>query len=274
MKVIFVCGSHPRHCYIAKNLFEANMLAGIIIEEREEFTPSPPDGLKNIDRENFIRHFKKRNEAENKFFSNVNINAILKETPHLKTDIEQLNGPATIDFINKINADFLFSYGCHMLSEEIINAYENRCFNIHGGLSPWFKGVITLYWPFYFLKPNWAGMTIHRLSTRLDAGDILHHSVPLLEKGDGVHDVACKAVLKVGKDIIEILNLIENGKKIFCVPQKSNGKLFTSGDWTPQHLRLIYNTFSDDIVDCFLNGEIASPDPDLVNFISAAPVTQ
>ncbi len=271
MKVVLICGSHQRHYHVASQLFNAQKLAGIVIEKREEFMPSPPENLNKLDRENFIKHFKKREESENRFFGETNIDEILKSVPYLETSYEKLNDQSTIDFVRNINADFLFSYGCHIISDEIINEYENRCFNIHGGISPWFKGNITLYWPFYLLKPNWAGMTIHRLAKRLDAGDILHHSVPALEMGDGVHDVACKAVIKVGEDIVKILNLIENGKEISCIPQKSNGKLFTSNDWTPQHLRLVYNTFDDNIVDCFLNGDIVSEAPTLVDFIRVVP---
>lgn len=267
MKVIFICGSHMRHHYVLEELFRAGMLAGAIIEERGNVIPSPPNGLQEIDKENFIKHFKRRDETEKRYFGSVDVSLVLRQTPHLKTDVAHLNSQKTIDFIKNINADYIFSYGCHLLSESVLSIYEGKCFNIHGGLSPWFKGVATHFWPFYFLKPNWTGMTIHRTVKKIDAGEILHHSVPLLEKGDGIHDVACKTVLTTGKELIEVLSLIDDKKEISCVPQIGTGKLFLDKEWTPQHLRLIYNTFNDDIVDCFLNGEIVSPEPQLVDFI-------
>jgi folate-dependent phosphoribosylglycinamide formyltransferase PurN len=266
MKTVLICGSHPRHLYIANELFKADMLAGIVIEEREIFVPAPPEGLPEIDRENFIKHFAKRDEAENRFFGSVNINEILKKTPYLKTSIEKINDSATVGFIRSINPDFLFSFGCHMLSEEIVGLCKNS-FNLHGGLSPWFKGSITLFWPFYFLKPNWAGMTLHRHTQKIDAGDILHQSVPLLEAGDGLHDVSCRAVFQGGKDMVKVLELAANGKEVVCTPQKATGKLFLDKDWQPQHLRLIYNMFDDDITDRYLKGEILSENPKLIDFL-------
>ncbi|QPA55084.1 hypothetical protein [Lysinibacillus sphaericus] len=43
-------------------------------------------------------------------------------------------------------------------------------------------------------------MSVQRLSVRLDVGDIVHQSVPNLDYGDDLHDVACKAVVQVIKD--------------------------------------------------------------------------
>ena len=44
-----------------------------------------------------------------------------------------------------------------------------------------------------------------------------------------------------------------------------SGKLFKNSDFRPEHLRIIYNQFNDDIVDHFLKKLILSPDPVLVD---------
>ena len=150
------------------------------------------------------------------------------------------------------------------MDEKVVSNLPKNSFNIHGGLSPWYRGNITLFWPFYFLKPNWAGMTIHKLTDKIDGGDILHHSIPELCRGDGIHDVACKAVIKVSEDLLTILSILNEGKELQLVEQKSFGKLFNSLDWKPQHLRLIYNTFDNDIVDRFLDGELGYDEPNLI----------
>ena len=264
MKIVFLCGSHPRHMYIANKLYETGLLTGLVVERRENFMPIPPKGLNKQDKANFIRHFAEREKAENKYFGDVDCDGIKQSLHYKEIDPESLNSQETIGFIKGINPDIIISYGVHKLSNEIINICPDKSFNIHGGLSPWFKGCITLFWPFYFLKPNWAGMTIHHLSASIDAGDIVHHSVPILEHGDKLHEVACKAVVQAGEDIVKLMQLLEKGEKLPRVKQTANGKLFTASDWQVQHLRLIYNTFNDDIVDKYLDGEITSPSPNLV----------
>lgn len=264
MRIVFLCGSHPRHMYMANKLYETGFLEGLVIENRGEFVPEPPLGLNNLDTENFIRHFNAREQAEEKFFGHVDCNTVKQKVLCKEIDVGALNDETIVAFIKEIKPDVILSYGVHKLSDEIIDICPNKAFNIHGGLSPWFKGCITLFWPFYLLRPNWAGLTIHHLSNNIDAGDIVHHSVPHLEKGDKMHEVACKAVLQAGEDISIIMKLLAQGKEIPRVKQSSNGKLFVASEWTPQHLRLIYNTFNDDIVDKYLDGEIVSPDPKLV----------
>ena len=257
-------GSHPRHLYVANVLKKAGLLQGLIIEEREDFVPQCPEDLDGIDRDNFIRHFIDRDSAENNFFGKEIIKESFDTVPVLRVRQEELNSLKVIDWITKLNPDQLLSYGVHKLSSQIIDICPDYAWNIHGGLSPWYRGSVTLFWPFYFMKPNWAGMTIHKLSKLIDAGNIIHHSVPELKRGDGVHDVACRSVIQVADDLVKILNLLCEGKEIMSVPQKSEGKLFLGSDWEPYHLRLIYQLFKNDLVDEFLDGNIKSLPPKLV----------
>ncbi len=265
-KVILMCGSHMRHLYIAEKLYKEDRLAALVIEKREETIPEPPDYLTKRDRDNFVLHFSRRDEAEKKFFGTVDVDMILKKVQVLEVTMDELNSEKTVNFIKAAQADMLVSYGVHKLTDEVINSVEGGSYNIHGGLSPWYRGNITLFWPFYFLKPNWAGMTIHRLTQHLDGGDILHHSMPRLEYGDKMHEVACKAVVQVAEDICKILECWDDGVELACRRQKSSGKLFLGRDWTPQTLRVIYELFEDKIVDMYLDGELEKSEPELVNF--------
>ncbi|TAH62849.1 MAG: methionyl-tRNA formyltransferase [Gottschalkiaceae bacterium] len=264
MKVLFLTGSHPRHMFVAKKLYDEGLLDGLILEKRENFIPQPPNNLTEVDRENFVKHFKKREEAEKKYFGNFSDEYFSKNIKKINVSKDELNSDKLKRWVSDFSPGIVFSYGIHKLSNDMLTILPKNSFNIHGGLSPWYRGNITLFWPFYFLKPNWAGMTIHELTDKIDGGNILHHSVPELNKGDGIHDVACKAVIKVTEDLITILTMLKENKEIPRVEQESFGKIFNSLDWKPQHLRLIYNTFNDDIVDRFLNGELGYDEPKLI----------
>ncbi len=264
MNTVLLIGSHPRHYYLAKKLYDAGFLQGLLVETRAAFMPAPPQGIPLLDKDNFIRHFTDRMNAERNAFGADGEESIFPAVPVLSVHPEELNHAATRAWLSSLGADTAISYGIHKVDEETLQALPKRAWNIHGGLSPWYRGNITLFWPFYFLKPNWAGMTIHQLTQRLDGGNIIHHSVPELARGDGIHDVACKAVKQAGEDLVRLLQMVEAGVEPVPVPQKSSGKLFTSTDWTPQHLRLIYNTFDNDIVDRYLDGELGHQAPPLV----------
>ncbi|SOB91361.1 formyl transferase-like protein [Ureibacillus xyleni] len=262
MRVLLLTGSHPRHLYLVNKLMELDIVAAHVMEVRESFVPNPPEHLEEIDRENFIRHFADRDEAENRHFEGHT--EVLGQVPTLKVSLQELNSEETIKWVCNQTFDIAISYGVHKLSNELLNVLGKHAWNVHGGLSPWYKGNTTLFWPFFMLRPNWAGMTVHRLSSRLDAGDIVHHSLPLLEYGDGLHDVACKAVKQVASDLGEILTTLPL-EDIQYTPQKGNGKLWVGSDWMPQHLRFVYNTYNNDIVDYYLDGKLPQIEPTIIS---------
>ncbi|GED14522.1 formyltransferase family protein [Aneurinibacillus migulanus] len=265
--VVILIGSHPRHFYIAKKLYEVGLLKALVVEEREIFVPEPPTGLPDIDRKNFIRHFHDRNEAERRFFGEEKLKELPSDLPVLKVSLAELNSDKVKEWVLSHQPDHVLTYGVHKISDELLSSFPKYSWNIHGGLSPWYRGNITLFWPFYMLRPNWAGMTIHYLTAQLDGGAIVHHSVPELHRGDGVHDVACRAVVQVADDIVQILQQRAEGREFPGTTQKSSGKLFIGTDWHPQHLRVVYNLYNNDIVDRYLDEEIISPPPPLVTVL-------
>jgi folate-dependent phosphoribosylglycinamide formyltransferase PurN len=257
MKVIFLTGSHPRHAYLARALNESGYLSGLVIEDREEHVPDVPTGLSDDLSRLFKLHFSKRSESEKRFFGSPELPEISK----INVSKEELNGTKVLNFINSIKPDLIISYGVHILSDEIINSSKGEAWNIHGGLSPWYKGNITHFWPSYMLEPQMTGMTIHNLTQDLDAGDVVHQNIAELIKGDGVHDVACRVVLGIAKELPMVIKKFENEGRIQKFPHKLKGKLWTSKDWRPEHLKLIYDVYNDKIVDEVLMGNIKGKTP-------------
>lgn len=269
--VVLMQGSHPRHFAIARMLRDGGHLRALVVEQRENFVPEPDPSWDPHYQELFRMHFEKRSIAEKNTFGDVDPEEICQGIPCLRVTKDELNSEKVLAFLKEHQAPMMLSYGVHRLSSDVLSLFPGNAFNIHGGLSPWFRGNSTLFWPFYFLKPNYAGMTIHRLTERLDGGEILHHSLPELRYGDGIHDVASRAVLQVAKDLGRLLTMLDQGTELRCVPQKSMGKLFVTSDWTPQTLTVIYDLFGDHIVDRFLDGTLIRDEPEVVNFFRNCP---
>ena len=135
--------------------------------------------------------------------------------------------------------------------------------NLHSGLAPYYKGAACNFWPFYFLEPNWAGMTFHLISKKLDSGSVIHHTIPKLNIKDNIHDVSCKAQLKSFKDSLKIIKMIKN-KKIKEHKIESVGKLLKK-DFKPEHLRIIYNLYNDNIVKMYLKNKLIKTKPKTVS---------
>lgn len=52
------------------------------------------------------------------------------------------------------------------------------------------------------------------------------------------------------------------------IVQKSSGKVWMNNDWRPEHLRLIYDFYQDNIVSLTINGELKGRKPKLFNALS------
>ena len=255
MRILWIGGSHPRHLYYANRLNEAFGLAGAIIEWRENILPEPPEYLSATDRNNWIRHFTNRQNKETAYFD-------VQHPPQCDTltvNHERLNSPESVGFVKQIRPDLVLVFGCGMIRDPLASEVPHAV-NMHLGLSPRYRGAATLFWPFYFLEPQWAGVTFHYIVSEPDAGQIIHQVRPKLYRDDTIHDIGCRAVLAATE---AALQLVECSGIWRTWKQKATGKNFLASDFKAQHLRMIYNVYQDDIVRAYLDGELPGREPKL-----------
>ena len=265
MRVVLFSGTHPRHLFLHKMIIENFDVVGAIVYERENFIPLPPESGIKKDKDLFIKHFKLRDEAEEKYFE--------KRTPSdifagVKTNLvkssQELNSEKIKDFIVELKPDIAIIFGTTIIKDPVFSSLPLDKINIHLGLSPWYRGSATLFWPFYNMEPNHAGVTIHQITAKADAGDIIHQCVPQLDNEDGIHDVSCKAVITATHDLHNVLKYRLVNQRFPQQSQKQSGRLYLSKSFKPEHLRVNYEIFKDRMANAFLMGDINPPEPKLI----------
>lgn len=261
LNICLIGGTHPRHLFYSNAINKEFGLVGAIIQGREDLMPETPHFSSKIDEKNYRRHFEDRRKAELKYFGKQD----LPDCERLIVKKEELNSQLTVDFINKIKPDMVFVFGCGLIKEPLLDVMPAETINLHLGLSPRYRGAATLFWPFYFLEPNYAGSTFHYVIKEADAGIIIHHVVPELDKNDRIHDVACKTVIKSTREALKLIKLFQKQGFWKTREQKSSGKLFLSNDFRPEHLRVIYNAYNNNIVRLYLEKKIIPKEPNLFN---------
>ena len=231
--------------------------------EREHLIPDPPGNILAHDKINFIRHFKTRNEVELKAYGKLKPKVVFKDIDVLYTNPTNFNSQRSAQFVKNYKPDIAFVFGPDIIKSPLLDFLPEQSINMHLGLSPWYKGSATLFWPFYFLEPQFAGVTFHKIVRKIDAGSILHQSIPSLSKGDGIHQVGVNAVLQAKNDLENLIDLIKNESAAYHA-QKQTGKLFLTRDFKPVNLRVIYDVFNDQIVDDYLRGKLGQSKPRLI----------
>jgi methionyl-tRNA formyltransferase len=259
LKVLFMGGNHPRHLHYANALHSDFGLVGVVIQKRGKIMPSVPTFQNEREEENYYRHFNDRAAAEEKYFGEQNI----PNCEAITIEKEALNTEVTMDFVKKINPDVIFIFGCGMINTVFVDHLPFNTINLHLGLSPRYRGSATLFWPFYFLEPNYAGSTFHYITQEADAGDIIHQVRPELEVGDQIHDVAYKIVLASAQEGVRLLDHFQEKGTWNKRVQKSTGKHFLDGDFRPEHLSMIYDVYDNDVVNHYLEKKIQPREPKL-----------
>jgi methionyl-tRNA formyltransferase len=259
-KILLIIGNQRRHLHFASTINSKFELSGVILVDRGVDIPSMPEGLDEIDQLNFKKHFSNRTQAELKHFQNI----VKLACPVLEVGFDSLNTNESVNFIKKIEPNFVFVFGSGLIKNPLLEVLPKETVNLHLGLSPRYRGSATLFWPFYFLEPNFAGTTFHYLVEQPDAGEVIHQIVPKLEYGDKIHDVACKVVSESSIAVIELVQIYLSKGYWSKSAQKHTGKNFLDSDFHPTQLRVIYNTFEEKIVDYYLDRKIRNRVPKLI----------
>lgn len=257
-------GNQPRHLALQAALQEVDLLAGSVIQERAkhklDFT-----ALEKQLRITVERHFILRDEAEALFFGN----SVVNETPSLEIEKGDLNSRDVELFLKGLEADLVIIWGTALVSDSLMETVGIPFWNIHGGLSPDYKGAATMFWPSYFLEPQMTGVTLHEPISRIDAGPIIHQVAATLTPGDGLQMHSARTVRNSIDEIVSLLKSLGDNELPPGINQRRAGKLFLESDWRPEHLKLIYETYEDKIVDLMIKGEIDGKSARLVSALAA-----
>jgi hypothetical protein len=268
MKLILFSGNHPRHLFVNSEVLSHFDEALVIVMEREELLPSPPDNVSPSDAALFSKHFTKRHLVETQTYGELRPEETFGDVETLFIRPEQLNTAQLAKKIAEFSADFCFIFGVDLILEPVINVLPANKINLHLGLSPWYKGAATLFWPFYYLQPQFCGVTFHQITKEPDAGEIIHQSVPCLKQGDKIHDVGAKCVVKAKDDLSKIIHHYKIHGGFKGKSQKTSGRNWRSSDFHASHLRVVYELFDDNIVDHYLFGNLTIKNPNLFTSIN------
>ena len=260
MRVLWIGGSHARHLFVVNKIQESFEVCGTIVHIRENMIPTPPEDIDDHDRQNFIRHFDNRELAEKKYFGQQEF----PKCPNLEVDPKTLSSPESVEFVKSLDPDVVLIFGSGMIRDPLFSALPRHTLNLHLGISPRYRGAATLFWPFYFMEPAYAGSTFHSIVAAPDAGDIVHQVLPQTVPSDHIHDVACKTVVSSAEEAVNLLSVLEEQGRWKGHKQKGSGKNFLASDFRPEHLRVIYDNFNDDMVKQYFDGSLKSRNPKLV----------
>ncbi|MGE4564455.1 MAG: bifunctional UDP-4-amino-4-deoxy-L-arabinose formyltransferase/UDP-glucuronic acid oxidase ArnA [Victivallaceae bacterium] len=125
---------------------------------------------------------------------------------------EDINHPVWVNRIKAMAPDFIFSfYYREMVKPEILEIPRCGALNLHGSLLPKYRGRVPLNWALINGESE-TGVTLHYMTKRADAGDIVDQEAFAIEDCDTAKTLFDKAVAASTKLLDRTLPLLKNGE--------------------------------------------------------------
>ncbi|MBO4590224.1 MAG: phosphoribosylglycinamide formyltransferase [Bacteroidaceae bacterium] len=131
----------------------------------------------------------------------------ISSTTHAKEEI----GPAMVQALADAHADMVMLCGyMKQVPAEVLVAYEGRIFNIHPALLPKHGGPgmygIRVHEAVLRAGDKETGVTIHRVNSVIDGGDIIAQACVPVEEGDTPETLAARVLEREHTFLVEVLS--------------------------------------------------------------------
>lgn len=193
---------------------------------------------------------RKRNIQDcNKYFADK-WNFIDKNIPLLTTP--DINSPEIYDQINKEKPGLILNHGTSLVKDQILNVAK-LALNLHWGLSPYYRGSYCTEWALLNWDPYNIGVTIHKLTKKIDGGDILAQKRINVMPDDTVHSINMQ-LTKAGVDLIikAIDNIVSNRALIFKSQDYSLGIMTRVKQWDRHLLKQVEKIENNGLIKTML----------------------
>ncbi len=245
-----------RHRYFAHRLRAAFDVVSVVYEQIGYSASAAGVGdLTPDDRRIVESHFAQRNQQERVFFGDQS--EFIK--PGEECDVRrlrpgELNTPDTLAFLDAAGVDTIVVFGTNLIRAPLLNCRPGRMINLHLGLSPYYRGTATNFYPLLNEEPEYVGATIHLIDASIDGGAILKHARPRIVADDGPHTIGCKAIVAGVEKLIDVLIAVDQGH-LTPVPQWGvpAARLYLRKDYHPRQVVELYRKLEGGLIPRYVS---------------------
>lgn len=233
LNIIILCGKSPRHLYVANKLCQhANVLA-IVQETGSDLTLKKI--LKMLRPKRFFNKAWRWLRDRKRYAGNKEAEFFFGKAepklsrPELLSEVPHINHPDVIDLTDSLKPDIIAVFGTSLLRGPLLTKGKLGIINLHGGLSPHYRGADCTFWALYNGEPDQVGCTLHYINEGIDTGKLIAHVSPEVKPNDDELTLFWRAVKESAEIYAEVLARIAQGEK-FGQLQTEKGSLYQVKD--------------------------------------------
>ena len=162
------------------------------------------------------KHLEERSKSEIEFFKKY-CEETIDNSNTIFLNRGDINLDKNVNEIISLNPDLIISYGCSIIRSSLLKVFEGKFINIHLGLSPYYRGSGTNFWPFVEDELSAIGTTFMHIDSGIDTGDIIHQIRAKIKKNDSIHSIGNRLIKDSASECVKIIknfNMLKKHKKI------------------------------------------------------------
>jgi hypothetical protein len=232
---MILCGRSPRHLYVANRLCEVARPLAIVQETGMQWSAKKivrtwrRGGLWRKawrmlrDRRRYAR------DAEARFFFGTEPARLVRG--ELLLEVPNINHPDVVALESRLQPDVIAVFGTSLIRGPLLSSGRLGIFNLHGGLSPKYRGADCTFWALFNAEPDQVGCTLHRIDNGIDTGTLIAHICPEVDDGDGELTLFWRGVRDSAEVYAEMLERLARGEQV-GEAQREWGRLYQVKDRT------------------------------------------
>ena len=250
MRILILTSTFRRHNFVINTIAAAHDVVGVW-QEVKSFQPLRY--ASTADEEAVIAdHFAARDAAEATYFTGHERPRLSRGTVHRQIPAAAINDAVEVARMEACRPDVVAVFGTGLLGQGIIDRFGGRILNIHLGLSPYYRGAGTNFWPLVNREPEYVGATILYLDAGIDTGPIVGHVRPDVAREDGPHDIGNKSIVAAAQGLQVAVRAHAAGR-VCAVPQTLKGRLYQRKDFSANAVQRLGDNFSTGMLPEYLD---------------------
>jgi len=226
---MILCGRSPRHLYVANRLCESARPVAIVQEIGTQL--SGRKLLKQLRLDNLWRKswrwLRDRRRyaggAEARFFFDAGTPRLTRGD--LLVQVSHINHPDVVALADRLQPDVIAVFGTSLIRGPLLSRGRLGIFNLHGGLSPQYRGADCTFWALYNGEPDQIGCTLHRIDSGIDTGVLIAHVRPEVAERDDELTLFWRGIRDSAEVYVQMLERLERGEHL-GQPQVEKGRLY------------------------------------------------
>ena len=217
MKVLILTQDSYQHCYVANQLSRHISITRIIVERsiaisrprrvvhllRKYGIRGGIDRAVGVSIERIMGYRKEARREMMRVFGQDNCRDF--DNADLVTYVHGINSYASENLIKEIAPDVIAVYGTSIVSDRILGLAGFMAFNLHTGISPYYRGAGCAFWPVYNGELDYLGATVHECTARLDGGTIFGVARAKLQEDDVLETLFPRCVVTGTSLYVQVL---------------------------------------------------------------------